>query len=102
MPSNSGFSVHAGSVNRRSRPEGAMSEVPARMRPSSPASEPARPATQPGRLASPAANRSVDMPGKNLLVGPSAACVSSRSSGAATPTVPVESSSRTAGRSRYI
>ena len=83
MRRSSGFSVQAGSANRRSRLGGATTEVPTAIRVNSAARPPARLLTVSGRRASPAANLTVDAFGANLRSGPNAASTSSASSGAA-------------------
>ena len=88
-----GLPVHAGSVNRRSFAAGATAESPPATRASSAARLEARPATRPGRLASAAANRSAERPGKNRRSGPRAAWVRSRSRAAAVSGAPGEAES---------
>ena len=88
-----GLPVHAGSVNRRSFAAGATAESPPATRASSAARLEACPATRPGRLASAAANRSAERPGKNRCSGPSAAWVRSKSSAPADSGAPGEAAS---------
>ena len=83
MRRSNGFSVQAGSVNRRSRLGGASAEVPTPIRASSAARLPSRRAVVSGLLARPTANMAVEGSGASWRSGPSAASTSSASRGAA-------------------
>ena len=76
----SGFPLHAGSENRRSRRSGAIAELPMAMPASSAASLAYRAATVPGRLASRNAYRTMLLSGRNRRTVPRAASGANRSS----------------------
>jgi hypothetical protein len=83
QPAQDVFSVQPGSVNRRSRREGATVDVPATALASSPPSAAIRRPVVRGWRASRTTHRTVDASGVNRRSGPSAASTSRASSGAA-------------------